>query len=88
MANNNLLYGTSSRYYQVDTDNDIPQSNMLRDSYNYNTTVVLSNEEGRLDLLSLRIYNTPVNWWLIARYNSIINPESVVAGTVLRIPII
>lgn len=83
-----VFYNQQSRYYDVDTDNGIPQSNMLRDNYIYNTTVVLDNESGRLDLVSYRVYNTPVHWWTIARFNSIINPETAVAGTKLKIPVL
>ena len=83
-----VFYNQQSRYYNVDTDGGIPQSNMLRDNYIYNTTVVLDNESGRLDLVSYRVYNTPVHWWIIARFNSIINPETAVAGTKLKIPIL
>lgn len=88
MSNNRLLYGQGSRYYETDTENDIPQHNMLCNSYNYNTAVVLANEENRLDLLSIRVYNTPIYWWIIARFNGIINPESVQVGTVLKIPVL
>lgn len=83
-----VFYNQQSRYYDVDTENGIPQSNMLRDNYSYNATVVLDNESGRLDLVSYRVYNTPVYWWIIARFNSIINPETAVAGTKLKIPVL
>lgn len=79
-------YSQNSRYYNCDNEDDIPQSNMLKTNYQYDMITVLANESGRLDLLSLRIYGTPVNWWIIARFNSIINPENVFAGTKLRIP--
>lgn len=81
-----LDYNQSSRYYVSDTAYDIPQSNMIKTNYNYYETVVLSEESGRLDLVSYRVYNTPVKWWVIARFNSIINPETAVAGTKLKIP--
>ena len=79
-------YDRPSRYYNVDNEFDLPQSNLLRYNYTYDTTTVLANESGRLDLVSLRVYNTPVNWWIIARFNAIINQETAVAGTKLRIP--
>ena len=81
-----MQYSQNSRYYNVDETNSLPQSNMLRDLYEYDTVTVLANEEGRLDLVSYRVYNTPVHWWIIARFNSIINPETVKAGMSLRIP--
>lgn len=79
-------YSQSSRYYNVDTEFALPQMNLLNTNYYYDTTTVLASESGRLDLVSLRMYNTPVNWWIIAQFNSIINPETAVAGTVLKIP--
>ena len=57
-------------------------------NYKYNSTMVQANETGRLDLVSYRVYGTPVHWWIIARFNSIIDPDSVQAGTRLRIPIL
>jgi hypothetical protein len=81
-----LQYDKTSRYYNVDFTDNLPQDNMLQQNYQYNTTTVLANESGRLDLVSYRVYNTPVNWWIIARFNSIINPETAVAGTILKIP--
>lgn len=81
-----LVYDQSSRYYNVDCEYDLPQSNMLKTNYVYDTVTVMAKESGRLDLVSFRVYNTPVYWWLIARFNGIINPETAVAGTRLKIP--
>ena len=81
-------YDQMSRYYDVDFTYDLPQDNMLKTNYSYDTTIVQASESGRLDLVSYRVYNTPVNWWIIARFNSIINPDAVQAGTRLRIPIL
>lgn len=81
-----LVYDQSSRYYNVDCEYDLPQSNMLKTNYVYDTVTVMAKESGRLDLVSYRVYNTPVYWWLIARFNGIINPETAVAGTRLKIP--
>ncbi len=81
-----INYDTNSRYYNCDTTNDLPQSNMLKDYYDYTTTKILAHEDGRLDLVSHRVYNTPVKWWIIARFNSIINPETARAGMTLKIP--
>lgn len=81
-----LVYDQTSRYYNVDCEYDLPQSNMLKTNYVYDTVTVMAKESGRLDLVSFRVYNTPVYWWLIARFNGIINPETAVAGTRLKIP--
>ena len=79
-------YDSKSRYYNCDTTFDLPQSNLTKSSYIYDTVTVLANEAGRLDLVSYRVYNTPVYWWIIARFNSIINPCEVHQGTKLKIP--
>lgn len=79
-------YNNSSRYYNCDTTDNIPQHNMLKDNYTYSTTKILASEDGRLDLVSYRVYNTPTKWWIIARFNSIINHETAKAGMILRIP--
>jgi hypothetical protein len=48
---------------------------------------VLAGEEGRLDILSWRIYKTPVLWWVLALVNNIQNPfEEPVAGDRIRVP--
>lgn len=80
------IYNESSRYYKCNTLNDIPQQDLTVSTYLYDNVTVLYNEEGRLDLISYRVYNTPVHWWIIARFNGIINPNSVKVGTILKIP--
>lgn len=43
--------------------------------------------EGRLDLIASTFYNEPRYWWVIAQYNSILDPfTEVVAGATLKIP--
>lgn len=48
--------------------------------------VVESNQEGRLDIISNIYYGTPAYFWAIADANNIIDPITIVAGTVLLIP--
>ena len=45
-----FLYNQNSRYYKSDTENDLPQQNLTRNNYKYNSTMVQANEAGRLDL--------------------------------------
>lgn len=82
------MYSQNSRYFNVDDETDIPQSHLFKSNYKYNTTVVTEFESDRLDLVSQRVYNTPVHWWIIARFNAIINPNVVPAGTQLKIPLL
>lgn len=48
--------------------------------------VVEANQEGRLDIISNIYYGTPAYFWAIAGANNIIDPLTIVAGTVLLIP--
>ena len=48
--------------------------------------VVEANQEGRLDTISNIYYGTPAYFWAIAAANNIIDPMTIVAGTVLLIP--
>lgn len=45
-------------------------------------------EQGRLDIIASKYYNTPRFWWVIALANNIIDPFDVPVDTVLRIPAI
>lgn len=53
------------------------------DSSNY---IVKASEEGRLDLISYKIYGTVDYWWVIAIANDIYFPLDVKAGDVLLLP--
>lgn len=79
-------YNTNSRYYNCEVVDDIPQCKMTKDLYDFDRITVQANESGRLDLISYRVYGTPVNWWIIARFNAIINQETVKSGDILKIP--
>lgn len=50
-------------------------------------TKVKAGEEGRLDLISARVYRTDSLWWLLAYFNDIEDPfEEVAAGMEIRYP--
>jgi hypothetical protein len=48
--------------------------------------VVEQNQEGRLDMIADLYYNNPSYYWIIAWANNLIDPMTVVAGTILLIP--
>lgn len=49
--------------------------------------VLPAGYEGRLDLLSTKIYGRPDYWWYLALANGVENPEEeLVAGRVLIVP--
>lgn len=80
-----MQYRESSRYYNV-VNYECTQIPLTVTNSTYDYTHVLSDEAGRLDLVSLRIYNDPSYWWLIAMFNGIIDPSIVPVGLRLRIP--
>lgn len=80
------MYNETSRYYNCDDELNIPQNELLRQNYDYDITTVRKSEAGRLDLVSFRVYNTPINWWIIARFNSIFDPTLISPGMILHIP--
>lgn len=48
--------------------------------------VVTKSEENRLDIISMKFYDTPRYWWVIAIANYLLDPFDVAVGTKLRIP--
>lgn len=48
--------------------------------------IVEPTEEGRLDMISTIYYGMPDLYWVIANANNIIDPLTVISGTVLLIP--
>lgn len=48
---------------------------------------VTAGDEGRLDLIAYRYYNSAMLWWVIAEANNIFHPiKEVKAGIYLRVP--
>ena len=47
---------------------------------------VTPEDAHRLDLISHKMYGTPLFWWVIAEASDIKDPFTVPVGTVLRIP--
>jgi hypothetical protein len=46
-----------------------------------------SYEAFRPDIISYRIYNTTSYWWILMKYNNIIDPlEELVPGLILKVP--
>lgn len=80
-ANSYLLIDSDgNEYYESQDDLVIPE----RDSDRLHQVEV--SEEGRLDLISYRYYNTSHLWWVIAKASDIYNPLEVKEGDILRVP--
>lgn len=57
--------------------------NLLNTSFSFYTVV----EGDRMDLIAAKIYGSPGDWWRIADANpEIWYPESLVVGSIIRIP--
>lgn len=48
--------------------------------------VRISDESGKPDLLSYRLYGTTSLWWLILTYNGILKPSKLTVGTLVKYP--
>lgn len=92
---NNKDYSTSSRYNIIRTCFDTDTNERYLETYNQVSIpdssddqyhIVDTSETNRLDMISLRYYNTPGYWWAIALANQLIDPFIVEAGVILRIP--
>ena len=98
VTNNDPYLATSrykgSKYYQrviagVGTyvEPEIWKAPEVPDAANDLYTEVLAGEEGRLDLVAMRIYRHDSLWWILALANNIIDPfEEVTAGMQVRYP--
>lgn len=69
-------------YEFIETQGRVLYENSMEDKVH----IVDSSEEGRLDLISYKYYNTPLYWWAIAYASDVSDPLSVVAGDKLVIP--
>ena len=88
-------YDHISRYAPYKTIINTKNSTTYLESinqYTYTTSqdtiyhVVEAHQEGRLDIISNIYYGTPAYFWAIAGANNIIDPMTIVSGTVLLIP--
>jgi hypothetical protein len=88
-------YVNMSRYNNTRCIIDNKTGNIYHETYNDYHISESSNDrfytvtvktEDRLDIISMMFYGSPLNWWIIALTNNIIDPFDVKAGTILRIP--
>ena len=79
------------QYYQIaDIDNNVTyleSSNPIKiNSKNSVFHVVADSEEDRLDIIAKKYYGSASMYWVIAMANNLIDPTTVLSGTVLEIP--
>lgn len=75
-----VIENGSKSYYESPNKTDIPES----EADVYVTTD--KTNENRLDIISNKVYGTPLQWWVIALANNIHDPFEISLGTTLRIP--
>jgi len=89
-----VVYKNASRYKNLRTLMD-DNGKIYHESWNQRSIdgsaedqyyIVTKTEEDRLDMVSLRFYDTPRYWWVIAMANNIIDPFNIEVGLQLRIP--
>lgn len=93
MNNANSLYNKYSRYIAggisevADNRIDWWERGNLAGADDDTIYVVENFYEGRLDLIASVFYNEPRWWWIIAQYNSVLDPfGEILAGRVLLLP--
>ena len=79
-------YKSNSRYYGIKEDIDLLQEDLINMNVSYEETIVMSGEKDSIELVSQRCYNNPSYWWVICRFNGILNPCNIPVGLKLRIP--
>lgn len=93
MSNSNSLFNKYSRYVgggETESANDFIEwweRSILPGSDTDTRYIVENFYEGRLDLIASVFYDEPRFWWIIAQYNSVLDPfAEITAGRVLYIP--
>lgn len=91
--NTNSLYNKFSRYVgggETETENKMIEwweRSILEPGGEDISYIVEDFYVGRLDLIASVFYNEPRWWWVIAQYNSILDPfGEIVSGRILLIP--
>lgn len=84
----NSRYQTNLRITNLDTNETYLETT---NNFNFNGItskyhVVEPVEEGRLDMISQIYYDDPSYGWVIAMANNIVDPFTVLTGTILKIP--
>ena len=78
----NTIINVTNNLTYLETINKVPAISRAGDTYH----IVEPNQEGRLDIISSIYYSSPDFYWIIAQANNIIDPFTVIAGTILKIP--
>lgn len=77
----NRIVDLNNNESYLETANDFNMSNIISKYH-----IVEPIEEGRLDMISQIYYGDPQYYWIIAIANNIIDPLTVLQGSILKIP--
>ena len=81
-----IEYRSNSRYFGIKENMNVIQEDLVNINVDFTEAVVLVEEENNIELVSQRCYNNPSYWWVICRFNGILNPCNIPIGLKLRIP--
>lgn len=81
-----IEYRSNSRYFGIKENMNVIQEDLVNINVDFTEVVVLVEEENNIELVSQRCYNNPSYWWVICRFNGILNPCNIPIGLKLRIP--
>ena len=81
-----IEYRSHSRYFGIKENMNVIQEDLVNTNVDFTEVVVLVEEENNIELVSQRCYNNPSYWWVICRFNGILNPCNIPIGLKLRIP--
>ena len=81
-----IEYRSNSRYFGIKENMNVIQEALVNMNVDFTEVVVLVEEENNIELVSQRCYNNPSYWWVICRFNGILNPCNIPIGLKLRIP--
>lgn len=83
-----MNYLLSSRFRNSSEENGIVLENADILNLPFYEFIVKESQRNRLDLVAYEVYNNPLLWWLIARFNGIFDVSRITPGQSLRIPLI
>ena len=87
-APNDSRYKNLERIQYTENEEIIETQNKITIPYSVNdkSYTVQVGEEGRLDLISNKVYGTPMYWWILAQASNIYDPFSISVGDRIRVP--
>mgnify|MGYP001773593885 CR=1 FL=1 len=81
-----VLYNKVSRYNISGNEEGFVMEDFKKYNLTYTETFVRQGEEHRPELIAQRIYGDARMWWVICRFNGLLDPNNIPMGLKLRIP--